>query len=123
MIHRVGDQRLHGLVAVETRAHVDFAVRQAEVRQPAGAGFLLLEFLRMHQEHEARARRHRPQGRTPAELFGPKTFVTHYSHGLGPTKRGSAEMVTPQAWPGCCESGRRVTAPGARWAGAVTKQR
>src|SRR5258708_7987671 len=111
MIHRVGDQRLHGLVAVETRAHVDFAVRQAEVRQPAGAGFLLLEFLRVHQEHEARARRHRAQRRAPAELFGPKTFVTHYSHGLGPTKRRNAEMATPQASPLSSETRKTTTPP------------
>lgn len=55
----IGDEFLHGLVGVEVEAHVDFAVGEAKVGEAAGAGLLVLEFLRMHQEHEPRPRGHR----------------------------------------------------------------
>ena len=39
---------------IKVDSHVKFAVRQTEMRQPAGAGFLPLEFLRVHQEEKLR---------------------------------------------------------------------
>ena len=66
-IERIADERLHFLMVVEAHAHVDFAVFQAEVGEPAGAGFLPLELLRMHKKYEARARIHRRDRRTPAQ--------------------------------------------------------
>jgi hypothetical protein len=43
------NQALDRFVIVEADAQLNFAVGEAEVREAAGRGFLLLIFLRMHQ--------------------------------------------------------------------------
>ncbi len=85
----IGDERLHGFVGVEVDAHVDLAVGEAKVGEAAGAGFLVLEFLRMHEEHKPRARGHRRDGRAPAEGLRPEAAVAgEATHSMGARLRG-----------------------------------
>jgi hypothetical protein len=73
------DQGLDLFVIVKGYAHVNHALRKAKVGEPAGVGFLFLEFLRVHQEHNLGAGFHRLDRRTPAVSLRPKTPITGLS--------------------------------------------
>lgn len=79
MVARIVNERLHLLVFVEGDAHVDDAVGQTQMREASGAGFFAFPFLRMHEEHEVRARRHGPDRGTPAKRLGPEATVTGFA--------------------------------------------
>ena len=81
-IIRIVQQGLHGLMSVEPDANVEFAVRQAQVREPAGARFHAFEFIGVHEDHELRARRHGRDRAAPAKALRPKASVAHFAtHG------------------------------------------
>jgi len=69
-------------IRVEFDPAMDFAVREAEVREAARRGFLLLEFLGMHEEHKPGPRGHRPKRRAPAKCLRPETTVTSLTRHL-----------------------------------------
>ena len=74
---RIIDQGLDLRVFIEADAHLNLAVRQANLGQPTCTSLLLLEFLGVHENDEARLRRHGRDRPAPAKVFGPKTAVTH----------------------------------------------
>src|SRR5882672_640569 len=100
MVVRVLEHGLHSLVLVEAFSHMQLAVRQAEMREPAGARLLFLVFFRVHEEHEPGPRRHRPQRIAPAELLRPEAAVAHLSHQKGTNtkqRRSEARTLNTQA--------------------------
>ena len=80
IILRIIQSLLHCHVLIKLQAHVQFAVRQAEVRESSGVGLGDFKFLRRHQENKPRPCVHRHQRRTPAKARWPKTAVTGFSH-------------------------------------------
>jgi hypothetical protein len=66
-VPRIADESLHRLMLIKTNPHVNFAAGQTQVSQPTGRGFLLLEFLRMHEKHEPGSRFDRHDRSAPAE--------------------------------------------------------
>src|SRR5262249_30709435 len=90
-VARIMDERLHLVVVVESHPYIQLAVREAEMSQPSGGRLLLLVFLRVHEEHESGARRHRLDRRAPAERPGPEAAVAGFAgHGKAISARPSA---------------------------------
>lgn len=79
IVLRVVDQGLHGLVLVKALADMQLAAGQAEMGEPAGVRLDPLEFVRVHEDHELRPRRHGRDRATPAILPGQVALVTHHT--------------------------------------------
>lgn len=84
VVVRVGEQRLHGRVFVEARPDVQFAVEQAQVREPAGAVAHMFVLMRVHQKHELGAHTQGRDRPAPTQAGRPVAAITHLTaHGAG----------------------------------------
>jgi putative heme-binding domain-containing protein len=77
---RIRDDRLNFRMLIEADPHEQIATLEAEVSKPAGRRLLLLEFLRMHQEHKPRAGCHWRDRFAPTERLRPEASVTGDAH-------------------------------------------